>query len=161
MIAAKEMFQTDNWYGWVLVYITKKCLLCKRRYQQSNDPFNKMKSISSTKDLVEKTSESLGENDFSNAFQNLEEIYHIDVNIDTIISEDIEIDTQTTSIIIIEKHLGEVKGRMEINIKSYELRCMSRTWLTNDDWDAGDMAAINTKSGGIRVGSNRFQDNRR
>ena len=141
--------RTSQWFGWVLVYLTKHCLSRTSRRQCKHNPFKlismntiekfalKFQRCNTLKeafaDIIEVAAGGL-------VFFDLSENEAGDIGLVALL-EDVEADQEDT--IIIDSYYLDVDGEINETINfvdaniSFELRFVSRTWFnTNNKWDA-------------------------
>ena len=75
-IAKGVDFQTSDWYGWFLSYLSKNCFHERSNNQANNNVF-KWHKIRKVKDFVRITKNKV--ESLESAFENMEEVIHIDL----------------------------------------------------------------------------------
>ena len=75
-IATKKEYNSSEWYGWFLIYLSKKCLCGRNKNQAGNDLFKWIRVCTVKKfiDTVKDKIESLKQ-----AFENVNNVIHIDL----------------------------------------------------------------------------------
>ena len=141
--------RTSQWFGWVLVYLTKHCLSRTSRHQCKSNPF-KLISMNSMEKFALKFQRC---NTLKESFADIIEVaagglvvFDLSENETgglglAVLLEDVTVDQEDT-IIIDSFYLdvdGEINDTFSLGNENtlFELRFVSRTWInTNNKWDA-------------------------
>ena len=77
----KVELKTSQWYGWLMVYLTKQCFDRGGRRQNGKDPF-KYKFISTVEKITEKINEINSELNLASAFEEINSVRYYDLSED-------------------------------------------------------------------------------